>query len=270
LGVPTKLLKKTLVVSEDVTTGRLPVYTLTFEIPPPDPVRTVPPAVHHSALRLDRGDVVKMVIPNYKPKSYSVSELRDGEFDVTFKVYPNGRASGYLDRLPVGSSDLHSFGKHVARTHNPGSYVGIVVFGVGITEGYPVAMAELERGTGMVVLVWACRYLEDTFWHDKLRALLDRHGDRFQVVYVVSRQTEPSSEVQHEQPPSATSSSSFVSYHYGKRLSPTLLEEIFQPPTRDEARFLTVGTKEMMKQADAMIDSIGYPMPQHHLLPKIK
>jgi NAD(P)H-flavin reductase len=210
------------------------------------------------------GDVVKMVIPDYKPKSYSVSALRENEFDVTFKVYPNGRASGYLDRLEVGSSTLYSFGKHVARTRNGGTYVGIAVFGVGITEGLPVAEAELEKGTAeKVVLVWACRYLDDTFWHDKLKALKEKHGEKFELVYVISRQNEPT--IEQDQ-----SYSSNITYHYGKRLSSRLLEEIFHPPSRETARFLTVGTKEMMKHADKMLTDIGYPMPQHHLLPKVK
>jgi hypothetical protein len=37
---------------------------------------------------------------------------------------------------------------------------------------------------------------------------------------------------------------------------------------RDQARFLSVGTKEMMKLTDGMLAEIGYPMPKHWLLPK--
>jgi hypothetical protein len=35
---------------------------------------------------------------------------------------------------------------------------------------------------------------------------------------------------------------------------------------RGEARFLPVGTKEMMQQTDEMLAAIGYTMPQHALL----
>ena len=73
----------------------------------------------HSKVRLDMGDVVKMVIPNYKPKSYSISALRRDEFDVTLKVYPDGRASGFLDRLTVGDQ-VQSFGMSAGRLYNPG------------------------------------------------------------------------------------------------------------------------------------------------------
>lgn len=73
---------------------RLPVYTLTFESPPS----------LSNAVRIDCGDVVKVVVPNFKPKSYSMSAERPGEFDITVKVYPGGVCSGYLDSVQVGES----------------------------------------------------------------------------------------------------------------------------------------------------------------------
>ena len=38
-------------------------------------------------VRIDHGDVVKVIIPDYKPKSYSMSCKRANEFDITVKVY---------------------------------------------------------------------------------------------------------------------------------------------------------------------------------------
>ena len=35
---------------------------------------------------IEKGDVVKVAVPNYKPKSYSMSAARRGEFDITFKA----------------------------------------------------------------------------------------------------------------------------------------------------------------------------------------
>ncbi|KAL3902444.1 MAG: hypothetical protein SGILL_010821 [Bacillariaceae sp.] len=196
-----------------------------------------------------------MVIPGYKPKSYSVSELRPEEFDVTFKVYPNGRASGFLDRLQVGDS-IMSFGKHAARTRNKGLYHGIIVFGVGITEGLPLAEAELEKGDANTVkLLWASRTLEDTFWNDRILQLKEKYGDKFEVVYMLSRQ----------EPPEDTAA---VKYIQG-RISGEVLKQVFQPSEPSEARFQSVGTKEMMRGVDTMLSEIGYPIPQQHLLPKM-
>jgi hypothetical protein len=163
MGAPTKLLKKTTLVqgTADVaalqpnTTANLPVYTLTFEIP--KNVSFSGKARPHSTVRMDLGDVVKMVIPGYKPKSYSVSALGDNEFDITFKVYPNGRASGFLDRLQEGDS-INSFGIHCGKTRRSGSFVGLIAYGVGITEAWPIARAELEKGDAQkVVLLWTSR-----------------------------------------------------------------------------------------------------------------
>jgi NAD(P)H-flavin reductase len=224
----------------------LPVYTLTFSIPSHQSFHK--PAIPHSSIRIDLGDVVKMVIPGYKPKSYSVSELRTDEFDVTFKAYPNGRASGFLDRLQVGDT-IQSFGKSADRTRNPGSYVGIIAFGVGITEGLPLAEAELEKEDAhQVVLLWACRKHGDYFWHDKVDHLLKKHKEKFRLVRIMSRDSRDG-------------------YLHG-RLTPDVLEVVFQPPEKEKARFLSVGTKEMMNMTYSMLTELGYAMPQNALLPK--
>ena len=73
---------------------RLPVYTLTFATPPS----------LSNAVRIDCGDVIKVVVPGFKPKSYSMSAERPGEFDITVKVYPGGVCSGYLDSVQVGEN----------------------------------------------------------------------------------------------------------------------------------------------------------------------
>lgn len=245
-GVPVTLVRKTPLVT--AAADRLPVYTLTFAMPqeliiPTNGGKAKP----HADIDLDLGDVVKMVIPGYKPKSYSVSALRRTEFDVTFKVYPNGRASGYLDRLQIGDT-INSFGMSAGRVRNSGDFVGIVTYGVGITEGLPVAVAELERcDATRVTLLWASRTWQDTFWHDEISTLQRRYGKRLQVVHILSRQQRDGC--------------------LHGRINANVLDKVFQPANRNEARFLSVGTKEMMRLTDDMLASIQYPMPGHALLP---
>lgn len=244
-GVPTKLIRKTTLVEEGE--DRLPVHTLTFAIPKGEHHFTGK-ARPHTDIRLDMGDVVKMVIPGYKPKSYSMSALRqeEGEFDVTVKVYPNGRASGYLDRLKVGD-EIGSFGIVKNRSRNPGKYVGIICFGVGITEGIPVARAECEKGDAeKVVLLWASRTSADTFWHQELQQLKQRFPEKFELVNILSR--EKNENCLHG------------------RINPSILQQVFSFKDPNEARFLCVGTKEMMKQTDNMLMEIGYQIPQNQLL----
>ena len=247
-GVPTKLMRKKTLVSAGK--DRLPVHTLTFGIPKGGNFSGK--ARPHTDVRLDMGDVVKMVIPGYKPKSYSMSALRkeEGEFDITVKIYPNGRASGYLDRLKVGD-EIGSFGIVKKRSRNPGKYVGIICFGVGITEGIPVAQAECEKGDAeKVIILWASRTNADTFWHEELQHLKETFAGKFELVHILSREKNESC-------------------LYG-RINPSVLTQVFDFQSPSEARFLSVGTKEMMKQTDNMLEEIGFHLPENLLLPSGK
>lgn len=248
-GVPTRLLKKTTLIP--ASANHLPVHTLTFAIPPSDTLtgRACP----HSSVRIDYGDVVKMVIPGYKPKSYSMSALREvaSEFDITLKVYPSGRASGFIDRLKVGDS-MHTFGMSAGRRRNPGRRVGVIAYGVGMTEGLPVARAELEKGDAEeVVLLWASRTMDDTFWLKEIHELTQEYGERFRLVHILSREERDGC--------------------LHGRIGPAVLEGVFSGWAREsgEARFIPVGTKEVMAMTDGWLASVGFPMPEHALLPKM-
>ena len=247
-GVPTKLIKKTTLVQGDAEKGRLPVHTLTFALPPGDEVPLHGRrALTHEEVAMDLGDCIKMVIPDYKPTSYSMSALRKDEFDVTVKVYPNGRASGYLDRLKVGD-EIRSFGRWEGRMRNPGKYVGIIAYGVGITEGLPVARAELEKGDAdEVTLLWSSRTKADTFWHDEIDSLQRTYPGKFRMVYIFSR--EQNDACLHG------------------RVNPDVLKQVFKPPNPEDARFHSIGTPEMMDLTNSMLEQNGYFMPKNELLP---
>lgn len=252
-GVATKLVRKTTLVPGEATvealgphsTATLPVHTLTFEIPSEEQSASLTgKAKPHGTVQIALGDIVKMVIPGYKPKSYSMSALREREFDVTLKVYPNGRASGFLDRLRVGDT-IQSFGMHKGKTRPPGSCVGLVAYGVGITEAWPIAKAELKSDRAQkVVLLWASRTKSDTFWNDEMEEYKKKYPDTFQLVHIYSRENVPGC--------------------LHGRIDPEVLADVFDGGA--EARFLSVGTKAMMRLTDQMFEDIGYPMPQHALL----
>lgn len=235
------LLRKTLIV--EASTDHLPVYTLTF---------ANPSGMKSLGVRMDYGDVIKVVVPNYKPKSYSMSNERPGEFDITVKVYPNGRASGFLDRVPIGGT-IEVFRKG-NNERNPAKYIGIIAFGVGITEALPLAEAELRKPDAKHVhLIWQSRTIGDVFWAERISTLKAQYPEKFQLSYVFSREA--------------------VEGCLHGRLTAPLLHSlttatwIANDPqfVTSDVRFMTVGTKEMMREADAMISSIGYPMPQHAL-----
>eukprot|EP00040_Diaphanoeca_grandis_P002282 m.21104 g.21104 ORF g.21104 m.21104 type:complete len:257 (-) comp13257_c0_seq1:102-872(-) len=235
MGDEVQLLRKVTVV--EAAKDRLPVYTLTFSTPEK--------SNGDLGVRIDYGDVIKVVVPNYKPKSFSMSAARPGEFDITCKVYPNGRASGYLDQVKIGGT-IRVFATG-SKKRSAGKHVGIIAFGVGITEAMPIAEHELEKPEAeSVVLLWASRTMGDTFWHDKAALLKQKYGQRFKLVIVLSRDKDINAS------------------HYG-RVTPALLRTVFAEPWGEQdndskfnTRFLTVGTKEMMKGVDAMLTEIGY------------
>lgn len=262
-GVPTKLIRKNTIVEPNCsinspeyrTASRLAVHTLTFEIPQGHSSGGM--ACSHNNIRLDYGDVVKMVIPGYKPKSYSLSAVRPekNEMDITIKVYPNGRASGYLDRLRVGDT-VNSFGMRSRRSRNAGKFFGGVAYGVGITEILPVAEAELKKGDAeKVVVLWASRTSNDTFWLDKIAKLEIQYPEKFEMVHIYSREEHPDPRV------------------LKGRIDPQVLANVFMPRienahiSKKDARFLAVGTKEMIGLTGRMLGNIGYPMPRYELLP---
>jgi ferredoxin-NADP reductase len=288
-GVLTTLLQKYTLVA--ASPNHLPVHTLTFAIP----ITTTTAAtttskdengsgravLAHSAIRTELGDIIKIVIPNYKPKSYCVSALRHDEFDVTLKVYPNGRASGFIDRLAVGNG-IHTFGLKSTRSRNPGQFVGVISYGVGITEALPVARSELERASRQesvdrndddsddflakrVVLLWASRTWADTFWHDQIDELVQRFPDSFHVLHILSR--EKRADCLHGRIDAGVLDKVFNINSMGSPTSPAN-PAAKNGNQREQFRFISVGTKEMMAQTDSMLAQIGFPMPQHALLPK--
>lgn len=245
-GKPVTLLSKVNVVSNDF--DRLPVHTLTF---------STPIGTETLACDISMGDVVKVEVPNYKPKSYSMSAARPGEFDITFKVYPNGRASGYLNSIELGQS-ITVFGKPKGKKRQEGTHVGFIAYGVGITEAFPVAAAELRKcGISKVLLLWASKTTGDTFWREELFQLQEEFGERFSFCEIFSREEREGA--------------------LHGRVSPAVLQQVFDgswgtgiggegEKLRKGVRFVSVGTKEMMRETDGMLASIGYEQPKHALL----
>ena len=244
-AAPAKLLRKVCLV--EAAKDRFAVYTLTFANP--DGVTTL-------GVRIDAGDVVKVCVPNFKPKSYSMSAERPGEFDITFKVYPGGRCSGYLDSLELGqSAEVFKMGR---KQRVAGTHVGIVAYGVGITEALPIATAELAKPEATHVdLLWASKTFGDTFWHEQLAELAAVHPERFKHTTILSRETRDGA--------------------LHGRVNSRVLAAVFDDAwatgvgapnenLRESVRFLSVGTKAMMHETDEMLTANGYHWAKNKLL----
>jgi len=259
-ALPVRLLRKTCLV--EASSGCLPVYTLTF---------SNPPGLTSLGVRIDHGDVLHVCVPedfktnlkhhyshSFFPmcQPYSMSAERRGEFDITFKVYSHGRCSGYLDNVQVGET-VEVF-KRGANQRRPGKYVGIIAYGIGITEAFPVAEAELEKPDAEYVkLLWASKTMGDTFWHEQIDAACRRYPGRFSIANILSCERLEGS--------------------LHGRIDDRILSDVFDASwrtshgqaneaDRDRVRFLVIGTQKMMSDTDMMLRKLGYPWIRHSLL----
>ena len=79
----------------------------------------------------------------------------------------------------------------LAHALNQQQHVGLIAFGVGITEALPVARSQLAKPVDVVervVLLWGNKTWMDVFWQEELQELAQQHPGRFQVVFALSRE----------------------------------------------------------------------------------
>jgi len=216
-----------------------PIYKLTFGLP--EGVLL--------GIDLSVGEFLRVRHPQGgKPRSYSpVSVDVPGEFQLCVKCYTNGFVSAHLCNMEVGqtariSGPFPPFWVPFVRA-GAAPRVGLIAFGVGITEVLPLAKLELAAGDSEVRLLWANRSPQDTYEVDELKQLERNSNGRFRVVFLFSR-------VQGE-----------VGTLQG-RLTQPILQEVFGDwQAGADARFVVVGTKQMKRFGYAMLRDSGFPLP---------
>lgn len=236
--------KKTLVASNEDPVIH-PVRRFTFGYP----------ADQSLGFNLGLGDHLKVVVPGLtKPRSYSPTSdpKRKGSFDLTVKIYSNGRCSQWLDSLKIGAK-VRMFGKlpmgTMMQLHRPGPHLFIIALGIGITEGFPVMQAQLERDSiTRVTLIYSVRYsTEVVFTQD-----IDDHQRRFPGRVFVKR---------------IATREKVDGWHHGHANEEFLQTCLVNVPASD-ARFLVVGTKSMIKSMWKALRKLGYRPTKHALLRK--
>jgi ferredoxin-NADP reductase len=241
------LLERRLLAKGD---GNFPVYIYTF-------------GLHNQSetlsLDLGVGDHIKLFAPWGKPRSYSPTALRPGSFDLTVKLRDGGHVSDYLRNLEVGDSAMISgpFPPTPMKRYSSQN-VGLISFGVGITEALQVAMAELASSeSSTVVLLNGNRKWSDVLFLEELKQLKTRYGERFKLVHYLSKEGSPPK--QHD-----------GSIEHG-RIDEKVIQAHF--PVRAGAdksqhgwRFLVVGTKIMKKQLHSILEKIGHGDKSSHSL----
>jgi len=210
-------------------------------------------------------------------RAYSPVLLPDveGKFGVIIKAYgPEDEVVGMsslLKHVPIGTELLitnhveHVFWKDRnrgyycnERTIDPdskGDYsVGLIAFGIGITEVAIVAASELlDPRVKRVSILWANKKWSDTAWvcsgtqgsqsDDMIHNLFAdqaRYGDRLKIMHILSQEERPE-----------------ASFH--GRISPDVLREAFLADSVPQERLkcLAVGTTVMINSAYEMLADLG-------------
>ncbi|CAE7036951.1 CBR1 [Symbiodinium sp. CCMP2592] len=190
------------------------------------------------------------------PRMYSpTSEPRsDGTFDLVVRVYRQGQVSRWLDSLKPGDS-VSMMWPHPsplpADRRNPGRRVGLIAFGIGITELYRTAVQELaDPNVKEVVLLYATRTMEEQqVLQPEIQALAKKES-RFRLDRILSQESHP--DCRHG------------------RVDSSVLEEVFpwsqDANLRAEARFVSAGSQEMMKHAHDLLAALGYDPRSYKLI----
>jgi NAD(P)H-flavin reductase len=199
----------------------------------------------------------------------------DGKFGFIIKAYGPGDkvvgVSSLLQRAPLGSEFLvtdhveHVFWEQRNRGYycnqrnielgNEGPYnVGLIAFGIGITEIAPVAMSELrDPRVKQVTILWANKYWSDAKWAwtpgnsgeaddlvHQFFASQEKYGSRLHIKHVLSQEEHPE-----------------ACFH--GRVDSEILKKTFladDSPT-DNMKFLAVGTTAMIDFAYAELAGLG-------------
>jgi len=177
-----------------------------------------------------------------------------GAFQIGFKVYPGGRVSGHLAGLRAGQQVFASRTLTKPMINLPDcSSVGLIAFGIGITEMLHTARRAFTEGASRVTLLWANRYAEQVCFTKELKALIHDFPDgAFRVRHCLSRglgiRTDHSARLDGE------------AWTLG-RVNNTVIKEEFGTWPIDESFFMVVGSKSMMTEGWSMLHHEGFTQP---------
>lgn len=187
----------------------------------------------------------------YSPTSEPNRE--DGTFDLVVRVYRDGLVSQWLDKVPLGGSVPMTWPwppELRLDRRNPGRRVGLIAFGIGITELYRTAIHELrDPNVEEVVLLYATQVSEEQHvLGPELEELLVLEPHRFRIERTLTRER-------------------IGEARFG-RVNVDMLAEVFpwHDDSRDCCRFASAGTRQMISDVHAMLRQLGYDAGTYELI----
>lgn len=180
--------------------------------------------------------------------------LTSATFDLFVKVYPDDRSSAGVSAYLGGVSEGESV--HVPEIRawdwrRESRRVGMVCFGVGVTECVVAASALLRAGAE-VRMIYANRDMAQAFLLRPLRTLLEAYPRRFRLRHCLSRPASGTN-VDVEQRPSVEQGQEHTTLG---RVNASVLWEEFGGPWLDGSdaeHFLMVGTTQMERAVLGML-----------------
>ncbi|KAH9102092.1 hypothetical protein LEN26_013544 [Aphanomyces euteiches] len=231
--MPFALVDKKVLMEGEPTDPYKSVIQLTFSLGSPD-----------ATLGFGQPDLhlfIRQPNSKYMAKWYSIVSRPDerGVFRVVIKVYRGGLMSEYLDGLAINDSIYAS--KSFAMTMVPSTQVGLIAFGIGITEMLVTAETLLAKGSD-VTLIHCIRYEREKLFTADIATLQHEYPTQFKVLYVVSKPKYDSK--QEGMIPG--------------RFNDAVAETAFGQWDKTQARFLAIGTDTMNKAAYKLLSRHGF------------
>jgi len=223
-----------------------PVRRLTLRVPR-DAAANVDTALRQVAVVQALGQKRKYS-PTSEPRGLG------GTLELVIRVYSGGVVSRWLDEVPIGGQVPMAWPFPAPLRedrHNAGRRLGLIAFGIGITELYRVVVSELANPeVDEVVLLYATRDVEE---QQVLRAELEqlaaeeRRG-RFRLERTLTRECRDG-------------------FRSG-RVDAAMLTDVFpwSHGNASDVRFLAAGTKQMIEDAYSMLDGLGFDRTNYKLI----
>ncbi len=173
------------------------------------------------------------IIHNFRLKTYSLTSIPESNFfEIIVKVYRKGNTSVFLSGLRVG--EVVKISKTRFKPILESFNVGIIVFGIAITEVLPVLIPKLLLEGKKVGFVYVVRFQREILFGNLIDSLLRDYSDKFFVRFVFSQEV--------------------------GRLNKDVLVDLFQKWESEfsQSRFLVVGSGKMRKSSYGMLREMGF------------
>lgn len=172
----------------------------------------------------------------FRSRTYSISSPKGAaQFDITVKVYKNGIMSTYISNLKENDY-IHLAKTRTKQISSPCVRVGIIVFGIGVTEVLQIESTLLSKNIETRLIVANRKVADFNPFRPHFEQVAEKYPGLFAIHYAYSR--EKVQGCQHG------------------RVDANLILNVFEG--WNDSHFLVVGDKNMIKSGYQLLKSCGF------------